>query len=74
MKDKIFEQMSTEMTHEEINEYLHSLKWEINEGEQDNDDEEIEDAEEYLRSLGYISLEESQQKINELFDNNNANP
>lgn len=72
--ENIFEQLSSEMTHEEISEYLHSLKWEINEVDQEIDDEEIEDAEEYLRSLGYISLEESQQKISELIDNNNAKP
>ena len=73
MKDIIFKHLSTEMTHEEIIKYLHSLKWKINEGEQENDDEEIEDAEEYLRKLGYISFEESQQKINGLLDNNNVN-
>lgn len=54
MKDQLFEQLS-KMSREEIQEYLHSLKWEINDGEQ-MDDEEIEDTEGYLRSLGYISF------------------
>ena len=39
------------MSREEIQEYLHSLKWETNDGEQ-MDDEDIEDAEGYLRNLG----------------------
>lgn len=54
MKDQLFEQLS-KMSREEIQEYLHSLKWKINDGEQ-MDDEEIEDTEGYLRSLGYISF------------------
>lgn len=60
------------MSSEEILECLHSLKWKTNDGEQ-MDDEEIEDAEGYLRNLGYISFEESQQKINELQSDNNTN-
>ena len=60
------------MSSEEIQECLHSLKWKINDGEQ-MDDEEIEDTEGYLRSLGYISFEESQRKINELLNDNNTN-
>lgn len=43
------------MSSEEIQECLHSLKWETNDGEQ-MDDEEIEDTEGYLRRLGYISF------------------
>ncbi|MDY4405961.1 MAG: hypothetical protein SPE55_02705 [Sodaliphilus sp.] len=43
------------MSSEEIQECLHSLKWKINDEEQ-MDDEEIEDTEGYLRSLGYISF------------------
>lgn len=43
-----------------------------NDGEQ-MDDEEIEDEDGYLRSLGYISFEESQRKINELLNDNNTN-
>lgn len=43
------------MSSEEIQECLHSLKWKINDGEQ-MEDEEIEDTEGYLRSLGYISF------------------
>lgn len=54
MKDQLFEQLS-KMSSEEIQECLHSLKWKINDGEQ-MDDEEIEDTEGYLRSLGYISF------------------
>ena len=54
MKDQLFEQLS-KMSSEEIQECIHSLKWKINDGEQ-MDDEEIEDTEGYLRSLGYISF------------------
>lgn len=43
------------MSSEEIQECLHSSKWKINDGEQ-MDDEDIEDAEGYLRNLGYISF------------------
>ncbi len=71
MKEQLFEQLS-KMSSEEIQECLHSLKWKTNDGEQ-MDDEEIEDAEGYLRNLGYISFEESQQKINELQSDNNTN-
>lgn len=39
------------MSSEEIQECLHSSKWKINDGEQ-MDDEDIEDAEGYLRNLG----------------------
>ena len=54
MKDQLFEQLS-KMSSEEIQECLHSFKWKTNDGEQ-IDDEEIEDTEGYLRSLGYISF------------------
>ena len=50
MKDQLFEQLS-KMSREEIQDCLHSLKWKINDGEQ-MDDEDIEDAEGYLRNLG----------------------